>query len=444
MKKILLLGSGLSSYVLIEYLLQNSIENQWFLTICDLNIDEAQKIINNHPNASAEILDINEKEKLTQKIKAADLVISLLPAKFHIIPAKICLEYNKHFFTASYISDELAALDTEVKNKQLLFLNEIGLDPGIDHMSAMKIINNLKSQRAQINEFLSYTGGLIAPKYDNNPWNYKFTWNPRNVILAGQGTAKYLENGQYKYVPYHQLFKRKKIFKFPEYGEFEGYPNRDSLKYRYIYGLDNIKTMIRGTLRRPGFIDSWNILVQLGLTDDSFIVENSENMTYREFINSFLPYHPTKSVEEKLADYLNIPIDDYRFYRLRWLGLFENEKINLKNATPAQILQKKFEEKIKFQEDDRDLIVMQHIFKYSLNGKNYILKSSLSYEGKDKHHSAMATTVGLPLAISVKLFLQGKINLVGVTLPIQKEVYEPILRELEIYGISFKEEVSEE
>jgi len=443
MKNILILGSGLSSYVLIEYLHNQCKQNNWQMIVCDINTTEAQKIIGTSQFAKTETLDINKTDELSQKISWADIVISLLPASFHLIPAKICLEQSKHFATASYVSEEMYKMNEQVKQKGLIFINEIGLDPGIDHMSAMLIINDLKKKGAQINEFLSFTGGVIAPKSDNNPWNYKFTWNPRNVVVAGQGTAKFLENQQFKYLPYHNLFKYKKIFNIPNYGEFEGYPNRDSLKYRSIYGLENIKTMIRGTLRRPGFIDSWNIFVQLGVTDDTYTIENSENMTYRQFINSYLPYHPTKTVEEKLADFMGYGTDDYRFYRLRWLGLFEDKKIGLKNATPAQILQKILQEKLVFTEQDNDLIVMQHIFNYSVKNKNYCIKSSFAFEGKDKHHSAMATTVGLPLAIAVKMIMQQKINLKGVVVPTIAEVYEPIMTELKDFGITFTEEIYE-
>lgn len=443
MKNILILGSGLSSYVMIEYLLNQCEANDWQIKVCDLNVATAQKIIGNNRRGSTETLDINDSEKLKSLISASDMVVSMLPARFHIVPARMCAELGKNMATASYVSPEMKELEPIAKQKGLIFMNEIGLDPGIDHMSAMQVIEHLKAQKAEIYEFRSFTGGLIAPKYDSNPWNYKFTWNPRNVVVAGQGTAQFLENGQLKYVPYYKLWERKDIYNVLNYGEFEGYPNRDSLKYRPAYGLNDVKTMIRGTLRRIGFVDSWNLIVQLGLTDDTFVVENSENMTYREFVNSFLPYHKTKSLEEKLYEYLNVNPNDYKLYRLRWLGLFENKKIGLKNATPAQILQKILEEKLVFEEGDKDLIAMQHIFKYKLNGKNYCLKSSFVFEGVDKTHSAMAITVGTPLAIAVKLVMQGKIKLTGVYMPTIPEIYKPVMEELKTQGIIFHEEIEE-
>ena len=443
MKKILIIGAGFSTHVLIEYLLKHADANDWNIVVADIDEQNAQKIIGSNARGKAIKFDINDEKQREAEIRNSDIVVSMLPARFHILPAKTCLKFGVNMTTASYVSPQMADLDSQAREKGIIFLNEIGLDPGIDHMSAMQIIENLKNQNAEILSFRSFTGGLVAPKYDNNPWNYKFTWNPRNVVVAGQGTAKFLYNGKLKYVPYHKLFERTEKFNVLDYGEFDGYPNRDSLQYRKIYGLDSVKTMIRGTLRRPGYAQTWNIFVQLGLTDDSFSIENSEEMTYREFVNSFLPYHPTKKVEEKLADYLNIALDDYKMYRLRWLGIFGDTKIGLKNATPAQILQKILVEKWSLDPEDKDLIVMQHSFGYKVNAKEYLLKSSMAVEGTDTIHTAMAITVGTPLAIATKLILQGKIKLNGVHIPNLAEIYNPIMQELRTQGIKFSEEIKE-
>ncbi len=443
MKKILVIGAGFSTHVLIEYLLKHAEANDWNIVVADINEQAAQKSIGSNPRGKAIKFDINNDKQRESEIKNSDIVVSMLPARFHILPAKTCLKFGVNMTTASYISPEMAELNAQAKEKGIIFLNEIGLDPGIDHMSAMQIIENLKAQNAEIISFRSFTGGLVAPKYDNNPWNYKFTWNPRNVVIAGQGTAKFLYNGKLKYVPYHKLFKRTEKFNVLDYGEFDGYPNRDSLQYRKIYGLESIQTMIRGTLRRPGYAQTWDIFVQLGLTDDTYTLEDSQSMTYREFINSFLPYHKSKSVEEKLAAYLNIDIDDYKMYRLRWLGIFDDIKIGIENATPAQILQKILIQKWSLEPEDKDLIVMQHSFGYKLKGKEYLLKSSMAVEGTDTIHTAMAITVGTPLAIGTKLILQGKIKNKGVLMPNLPEIYNPIVLELKNQGIKFFEEIAE-
>ncbi len=441
MKKILVIGAGLSTFSLIKYLLENADQNDWQVTVGDLMKESAEKVVNNHPRGKAIKFDIFDAEQAEEEIKNCDIVVSMLPARFHYLSANLCLRHNKNFVTASYVSPELKKMAAEAKEKGLIFLNEVGLDPGIDHMSTMRVLEKLKKENSKIEAFRSYTGGLVAPKYDNNPWNYKFTWNPRNVVLAGQGVAQFIEDGRYKYVPYHKLFERTIRLNVLNYGEFEGYPNRDSLQYRNLYGIDNIPTIIRGTLRRTGYSKAWNCLVQLGMTDDTYTIENSENLTYRQFTNSYLPYDTEKTIEQKVADYLNITQDSYTMYQLRWLGLFnDNKVVGLKNVTPAKILQKLLEEKWNLDAEDKDMIVMQHIFNYTdKNDKKHLLKSSLVVEGKE-NETSMAITVGTPVAIAVKLILQGKITTTGVHIPILPEIYEPILNELEQKGIKFIEE----
>jgi saccharopine dehydrogenase-like NADP-dependent oxidoreductase len=437
MKKILVLGAGLSTPSLINYLLEHSVEHDWKITVGDISQQMAKDKIKGHQNGIAISFDVFDDAQRSEYVKDADLVISMLPARLHYLIVNTCLKFKKNMVTASYNSKDAVELNQQAKESGTLILNEIGLDPGIDHMSAMKVINEIKKAGGKLTGFTSSTGGLVAPKYDNNPWNYKFTWNPRNVVLAGQSGAQYISNGLYKQIPYHKLFERVSRINLNGYGEFEVYPNRDSLSYRTAYGLDEIPSMFRGTIRRPGFSRSWNILVQLGATDDTYVIENSENLTYRDFINSFLSYDRILSVEEKLAKYVGLNEDSIEMYKLRWLGLFENDKIGLKNATPAQILQKKLEEKWGLDPDDRDMIVMQHEFKYEMNGVAKMLTSSLAVEGKNNVETAMAMTVGLPVAIACKLILTNKINVTGVVIPTTKEIYEPVLNELSEYGIKF-------
>lgn len=440
MKKILLLGAGLSASTLISYLLEQAEKYDWILRIGDKSLETAQKKIHGHARGESVEFDISDAEQTEAEIQAADLVISMLPARFHTIVAKACLKFGKTMATASYVSNDIKAMEKEAEAKGLLFLNEIGVDPGIDHMSAMKIIDRIKAEGGRITSFKSFTGGLVAPKYDNNPWNYKFTWNQRNVVLAGQGSsAQYLENGKLKILPYQRLFKHAFRTKIGEYGEFEGYPNRDSLKYRPIYKLDDTPTLLRGTLRRPGYARAWDAFVQLGMTDDSFTIEHSNQMTYREFTDCFLPEIPGMTTEEKAAKLLEYNPEGERMYKLRWLGLFEEIPIEIENGTPAQILQEILSKKWELSPEDKDMIAMQHIFEYEINGKKKQLQSSMVAMGKDTTDTAMSVTVGMPLAIAVKLILTDVIKCTGVVVPIMPEIYEPVLKELEEYGIAFEE-----
>lgn len=441
MRKILILGAGRSSTSLIKYLLEKSLEENLKIILADLSLENALAKTQNHPNAQAIALDINNNFQRQEIIKSVDLVISMLPAFMHLNVAKDCLAFDKNLVTASYISPEMNALHNEVKEKGLIFLNECGLDPGIDHMSAMKVIDEIKESGGKMLLFESFCGGLVAPESDNNLWNYKFTWAPRNVVLAGQGgVSKFIQEGKYKYIPYQKLFRRTEFMEIEGFGRFEGYANRDSLKYRSIYGLDDIPTMYRGTLRRVGFSKAWDMLINLGMTDDTYTIEDSENMTYRDFTNSFLAYHATDSVELKLRHYLKIDQDDIIWDKIVELDLFNaTKKIGLKNATPAQMLEKILSEAWKLEENDKDMIVMYHKFGYELNGKKEQIDSSMVSIGNDQTYTAMAKTVGLPVAIASLLILNKKTTKTGVLLPIYKEFYNPILLELENYNIHFIE-----
>ncbi|MDA3779356.1 MAG: saccharopine dehydrogenase NADP-binding domain-containing protein [Bacteroidales bacterium] len=443
MKNILVIGAGLSSSSLIKYLLSNSEEYNWKVKVGDISKEVAEEKIKNHPNGEALVFDVNNEEQREKEVQIADVVISMLPARMHYLIAEKCVKFSKHMITASYVSEEVKALDKKAKEKGILLLNEIGVDPGIDHMSAMKVIDKIRAKKGTLSSFKSSTGGLVAPKYDNNPWNYKFTWNPRNVVLAGQSVAMYKDHGKYKYLPYTKLFTRIEKVNILDVGEFEMYPNRDSLSYIKTYGLENIPTILRGTLRRPGYAEAWNVFVQLGATDDKYKLNNSEDLSHKDFINLFLPYHPTQSVKEKLSKYLNIDINSEIMNKLQWLGIFEDTKTGVNNASPAQILQKILVEKWKLGEDDKDMIAMKHQFDYTINNKSKRITSSLVVIGKDKVHTAMAITVGTPVGIATKLLLTGVITATGVVVPIKKDIYEPVLKELEEYGIKFIEEETE-
>jgi saccharopine dehydrogenase-like NADP-dependent oxidoreductase len=441
MRNILIIGAGRSASSLIKYLLDKSDQENLHLTIGDLSLPLAKQKTNNHKNASAIALDIFDENQRKTEIQKADIVISMLPAHLHIEVAKDCITYRKHLVTASYISDAMQALDAEAKANNLIFMNEIGLDPGIDHMSAMKIIDEIRAKGGKMILFESFCGGLVAPESDTNLWNYKFTWAPRNVVLAGQGgAAKFIQEGTYKYIPYNKLFRRTEFLEVEGFGKFEGYANRDSLKYRSIYGLEDVLTLYRGTIRRVGFSKAWNMFVQLGMTDDTYVIDNSETISYREFINLFLPYHPTDSVEIKLRLSLGIEQDDIMWDKLLELDLFNPKKIvGLRNATPAQILEKILNDSWTLQPDDKDMIVMYHKLGYEIDGVKKQIDSKMVCIGEDQIYTAMAKTVGLPVAIATLQILNGKIKTPGVQLPLHKEVYEPILKELASYGVAFNE-----
>lgn len=443
MKNVLLFGSGRSTSSLIKYLLDRTESHQFQLYIADQSITSIQEKVENNPNAFAFTLDIHNNDERRKLIQNADIVISMMPAFLHPIIAQDCLEFGKHLVTASYISNDLKEMDAEVKAKGLIFMNECGLDPGIDHMSAMKVLDEIREKGGNPVHFEGFCGGLVAPESDDNEWNYKFSWNPRNVVVAGQGgAAKFLQQGTYKYIPYQRVFKRTEFLEIDGYGRFEAYANRDSLSYREAYGLEKAHTIYRGTMRRVGYSRAWNMLIQLGVTDDTYTIEDSENMTYREFINSFLYYHPTDSVEVKFRLTLNIEQDDTIWDKFVALDFFnEDKKVGLKNATPAQILEKILSEKWTLKPTDKDMIVMYHKFGYTMPGVEETLQidATMVCIGDDSLHTGMAKTVGLPVGIITLKILTGEITTPGVQMPLTKEVYEPVLKELETFGIVFNE-----
>lgn len=440
MTKILIIGAGRSATSLIEYLLKHAAEFDWQITVSDVDISLAQEKIGNSSMAKAISFDIRNEAQRREVIQSHDFIISMLPAFMHGDVAHDCVEFGKHMATASYVSKDMKALDEEANKKGLLLLNECGLDPGIDHASAMKLINEIKDEGGQISSFKSFTGGLVAPESNDNPWGYKFSWNPRNVVLAGQGTAQYLENGQVKFIPYNRLYTQTDVVAISGYGKFDAYANRDSLAYIDIYGLQGIKTMLRGTFRQHGYCKAWNVFIKLGLTDDTSLMTHTDQMNYTSLLESFLP-PSTQDLKYRLKEFMADQWDESVLNKLEYLELFSNKPITLKEGSPAQVLQALLEEKWKLKEGDKDMIVMQHQFEYTLPNDKSLLKkeSSLIVLGKDQQHTAMALTVGLPLAITVKNFLTKKFRLSGVQIPIKKEIYEPMLTELEGQGIVFKE-----
>ncbi len=440
MTNILVFGAGKSSSYLIKYLLDCSLKQFWQVTVADSNLNAALAKIGDHSFGRAVQLDIHEDLLRKRQIGQADLVISLLPPSLHFIVAKDCIELRKNLITASYLSEEIKSLHIDARNAGLLFMNEIGLDPGIDHMSAMKIIDEIERLGADISSFKSYCGGLVAPESDNNPWHYKISWNARNILNAGKSGAHFMDNGIEKKFDYSDLFNQYELIKVPGLGNLAAYANRDSLNYRNYYGLEQVKTMLRATFRYEEFCLGWNTIIQLGLTTEDKKFTDAGLTYYDWFMNV------TKAVEgnnpsDKIRN-ITPKEKDLVINLIDWLGLFNNDKINLAGEmSSADILLQRMEEKWKIEDYDKDMVVMRHEFDYARKNIETRLSSTLIVKGEDKTYTAMAKTVGLPMAIFAKLLLTGKIkNLVGVQIPIMKEVYKPVLKELATFGIEFSEE----
>ncbi len=445
MKRILIIGAGRSASTLISYLQGYSTKMDWEIVVGDKDPQSVRHRVGNEVNLIR--FDIDNPDIREQEIRKADLVISMLPSRFHHLAGLTCLQHSKHLLTPSYEPVELKPLAPEIRKRGLLFLNEMGLDPGIDHMSAMREIDAIKEAGHELLSFESFTGGLVAPESDDNPWHYKLSWSPLRVVLAGkEGPAKFIQEGKYKYIPYNRLFRRTELIEIEGYGAFEGYANRDSLKYIDMYHLEGVPTVYRGTLRRPGFCRAWNVFVQLGMTDDSYNMVGLEHMTNRDFTNSFLYYHPSDSVETKLYHDQHIDQDSDIIGKLKWLGIFDNTPIGLKKASPAKVLEHILEQKWKLAPNDKDMIVMWHKFIYRnrQTGKKEHKYSSLVVTGEDQIHTAMSKTVGLPLGIAAKLILTGKIKPTGMFIPTVPEIYTPVLTELREHGINFKSTVESE
>ncbi len=438
MKKILLFGAGKSSSFLIKYLIQHAAENNWVVQIVDQNtkhIQDKYGVVNHLQLFTTDVFNNAERAELIQH---AELVISLLPPSLHIVVAKDCLLYAKNLITASYVSDEIKAMDAELKEKKVLFMCEMGLDPGIDHMSAMKIIDEIAKENGEIFEFKSHCGGLVAPESDTNPWHYKISWNPRNVITAGAAGAHFLFNKQEYKIDYPQIFKNNQTIQVNGIGQLAYYPNRDSLSYQELYDLKNVDTLERTTLRYPAYSAAWQYIIDMGLTNEKGKLYDTENLTFEAWLQDVLQ---TNNVAEKLNSIFGNDGASQKLFD--YLELTSRQFINIgAQKSNADILQSVIEQKWKMQDTDKDMIVMQHEFKYRKAGKATYLKSTLIVKGEDKTYTAMAKTVGLPMAILAKLILTEKVTaLYGVNIPVMQKVYAPVLQELVEQGIIFEEEI---
>ena len=440
MSSVLIIGAGRSATSLINYMLSKAADHNWTFTVADADPEAAKRKVNGHPNGHAVWLDANKPNDRKDLIGRHKLVISMLPPGLHYQVALDCILLRKHLITASYLSKEMHDLGEQARENGLVFMGELGLDPGIDHMSAMQKIDEIRAKGGKLTAFYSHTGGLVAPESDTNPWHYKFTWNPRNVVLAGQGTAQYLYQNKLKYIIYQRLFKEARSLDIPDIGQFEMYANRDSLRYREVYGLQNIPTILRGTIRHKGFCSAWNALIAIGLTDTNLPISGSEDISYNELMDAYCsPNTPGNTVKERIANLIGTTPNSEIIEKLEWLGLFSRRKIGIPNATPALILENLLLSKWELQPNDRDMVIMHHEFEYTLDNKKHHLSSTLTMKGNDAKDTAMARLVGLPMGIFARQLLLGNITTVGVNLPVMPDVYNPVLAELKTFGVTFTE-----
>lgn len=502
MKQILLFGAGKSATVLIDYLLQNASEENWRLLIVDADLPAAQQKLRGSAHGEARSFDISNDVERSRCIAAADIVISLMPPALHLLIAKDCLKHKKNLLTASYVDESMRALKPEIEANGLLFLCEMGLDPGIDHMSAKKMIDEIHADGGRIHSFISHCGGLVAAESDDNPWHYKISWNPRNVVNAGKSGAIFKQGDTFKELEYHELFSEKRYVAIPDGDVLCWYPNRDSLSYIPVYGLPECSTFIRTTLRHPDFMYGWKNIVELNLTNDKlsyategktlaeFFKEHMDKNGFSEWLEQKLheQFDSTKSLlaelvhlvelEQKAAekgveqadefmvvddngDLKKIDIDDLKvnaaatladrmhdasltLKQLFFLGMDDDKSIiGFETATAADVLQFCLEQKLALRDSDKDLVVMLHELEYEKGSKKYKSTSTLSVIGEDAVHTAMAKTVGLPLGVAAKLILNGSLKAIGLRIPVTADIYDPVLEELRMHGIVFKDQTME-
>lgn len=503
MKTVLLFGAGKSATVLIDYLLENAVKENWKIIVVDADLKLAQSKIGNSSRATATSFDINRNDERVRHIRHADIVISMLPPALHYLVAQDCVKFNKNLLTASYIDNNIRGLQLEIEKRKIIFLCEMGLDPGIDHMSAMKIIDSIRAKGGQIISFKSHCGGLVAPESDDNPWHYKISWNPKSVVLAGKAGAHFKENGEEKRVKYEELFTADHIVEVPDIGFLCWYPNRDSLSYSSLYGLEKIETFIRTTLRHSDFMYGWKNVIDLKLTDETsqyetndktlqqLFKEHMDKNGFGEWLEEKLKerFAKTKDMLENLMKLMEveqeaeeegekipdtfmaadekgnietIEIDDVKnkaaaflahnmheanltLKQLFFLGLDDQATLVDKGlCSAADILQFAIEKKLSLRPYDKDMIVMLHEFGYMIDNKKSSISSSLVVKGENGLRTAMAKTVGLPLGIAAKLILNGQIKLTGLHIPTHKEIYEPVLKELELHDVKFQEVQNQE
>ncbi len=435
MNRILVLGAGLVSRPGVNYLLE---QKGLSLTVASRTVSKAQKLVSGYANGRAVAVDVENEKELAALVGEHDIVISLLPWIHHVKVAGLCLEHGKHMVTTSYVSDGMRRLAPAVLEKGLLFLNEIGVDPGIDHMSAMKIIHGVEAEGGKVLHFHSYCGGLPAPEHNDNPFGYKFSWSPRGVVLASRNSARYLEDGKIVEIAGKDLFANPRVETIEGLGTFEVYPNRDSVPYRDLYGLKDALTVIRGTYRNPGWCATLKKIVDLGLVDET-PRGDLKGITYREMTAGLVGTSAAGDLRKAAATKLGIAADSEIIQRLDWLGLFGDETIP-DSGNYLDVLSARLQEKLYFKEGEKDMLILRHRFIVENKDKSRdLITSTLIDFGIPFGDSSMARTVSLPMAIGTRLVAEGKIALQGVQTPVHAAIYEPVLAELETLNIKMVE-----
>ena len=435
MKNVLVLGAGLVSRPLVRYLLDVP---DFQVKVATRTVSKAEKLIDRHPRGTALALNVNNTGELRDLVKGCDLAISLLPYTFHVKVAEMCIEFKKMMVTTSYISDAMKALDEKARQAGIIILNEIGVDPGIDHMSAMRIIHHVENTGGKVLSFRSYCGGLPAPEANTNPFGYKFSWSPRGVLMAGRNNAKYMKEGQIIEIEGKNLFKNHWPLNIEGEPPFETYPNRNSLPYLEIYGLEHARTMFRGTIRNIGWCDTLYCIVKLGLLSDEERTDFA-GLTYAQLMSKMVNAPVGSSVKDAVQKFLDDDASDQVMDMFEWLGLFSEKALPAEN-TLLDIMTATFLEKMPYEVGERDMIVLYHDFLAEWPDHKKRITSTLVDYGITGGDSSMARTVSLPAAIATKLILQNKIKLTGVHAPVVAEIYEPVLDELEKMNIVCKEQ----
>jgi len=440
MSKVVVFGAGLVTRPIVRYLLD---QPDLQLVVATRTVSKAVRMIDGHPQGVAKALDVSDMKGVEEEVKASDVVVSLLPYAYHVDVAELCIQHKKHLVTTSYVGDPMMKLNARAKKAGVLLLNECGLDPGIDHMSAMRVIHGVEKRKGKVTSFKSTTGALPSHEANNNPFGYKFSWSPRGVLLASKNDARWLENGKEVKIPGKRLFENYFIQDVPETGAFENYPNRNSVPYKKIYGLKHANTVYRGTFRMTGWCETMRKVVALGWLNDKPLRKFS-GKTYGDVTRHLIGATRGGDLSKKTAAYLGLEKYAAVIKRFEWLGLFSDRPLPEDKDNPLDYLNVLTLDKMSLGDNERDMIVMHHEFlaDFGRGKKEYITSTLVDY-GIPGEDSSVARTVSLPAAIAVKMILDRKITDTGVHIPVSPGIYHPILDELEAYNVVFKERTQE-